>query len=885
MTAPTPPGPIDLLLEHRAWLRGLAHQLVRDPGQADDLEQQTWLAALERAPARLDTPRAWLATVLRSRIARGHRTTSRRVARERATARPEATASTADVVAHGELLRHVTNAVMDLDEPYRTTVLLRFIEQLPPHDLAERMGVPVETVRTRVKRALARLREQLDANHDGSRRAWCVPLVAAATGLPAPPITAAAGLTGGVAVTVKTKIAVGVLAALLLLAVGIVWSVGADADPGRRTASGTAVDEVATPIDPGRRDRTRLAAGWRDASEIEESTTDVAEDVAESGRQVRGHITGFETDGRSGSITVRTIVEFEAVPGEASGTLSPDGSFEFTAGDLLQAELLGADQGVIEWEVEVDHPGYIPARARVQVGDVRSGDGLELGAVTPALTPAVELAGTVLDAAGDPMTGAAISAFRVAGGDAARLPIDRAVSGADGAFVIRVAHSGKHVVAATRAGLRPAGIVLTASANSAGALAPLTLDEGHAFEGVAYGPDGAPFAGATVAVHRGAAVVLQPDTDEDPLLTIVGDGVEHARLRTEADEDGRFRVSGLGDGLHRVGVTAAPGIHVLPSALNVSEVERTAPDARVELSVRGGRIRLRGVFGDDPVLGASLFAVEHSTGTALGPVDVDAQGEVEFLAAPGSQILGWFQHRDFEADQLSVQAPAEGETIVREMTARPRVVEAEPEIPVTALLRTPDGGEVSAAQFGLVELPRTGARMVPWQAADQHEESYRVIAKKPGRYLLIVRANARNWYTRAGHYLDATTEIEVPENGSLRVTIDLVLGARIRVAARGPDGALLHADVDLRNSDDEPVSGVLSVFRSDGVASSNANGLLSGTMGMNGTVPNDLVQAIPAGRYRVTFSHEGYRPRTKEIVLTAGETTTVDVALEPLTAR
>ena len=53
-------------------------------------------------------------------------------------------------------------------------------------------------------------------------------------------------------------------------------------------------------------------------------------------------------------------------------------------------------------------------------------------------------------------------------------------------------------------------------------------------------------------------------------------------------------------------------------------------------------------------------------------------------------------------------------------------------------------------------------------------------------------------------------------------------------------------------------------------------------MGLTGNAPSDLVQAIPAGRYSVTFSHEGYQARTEEVVLPAGETTTVDVQLEPL---
>ena len=39
---------IDDLLAHAGWVRGLALSLVRDPGAADDLVQETWLAAMRR---------------------------------------------------------------------------------------------------------------------------------------------------------------------------------------------------------------------------------------------------------------------------------------------------------------------------------------------------------------------------------------------------------------------------------------------------------------------------------------------------------------------------------------------------------------------------------------------------------------------------------------------------------------------------------------------------------------------------------------------------------------------------------------------------------------------------------------------------------------------
>lgn len=54
------------LLAHADWVRALARALVADPAGADDLVQETWLAALDRPPAHAQDLRAWLGTVLRN---------------------------------------------------------------------------------------------------------------------------------------------------------------------------------------------------------------------------------------------------------------------------------------------------------------------------------------------------------------------------------------------------------------------------------------------------------------------------------------------------------------------------------------------------------------------------------------------------------------------------------------------------------------------------------------------------------------------------------------------------------------------------------------------------------------------------------------------------
>ena len=166
---------IDDLLIHADFVRGLARDLVRDPNGADDLAQEAWVCALQTPPRHATALRGWFATLvqnLRLNIERGDR---RRRAREARVEPPLATASAEQILEREQVRERLVRAVMQLDEPFRTTVLLRYYEELPTAAIARRLGVPGATVRTRLSRGIARLRELLDERHGGGR-AWLAPL-------------------------------------------------------------------------------------------------------------------------------------------------------------------------------------------------------------------------------------------------------------------------------------------------------------------------------------------------------------------------------------------------------------------------------------------------------------------------------------------------------------------------------------------------------------------------------------------------------------------------------------------------------------------------------------------------------------------------------------
>lgn len=184
----------DLLLRELGWVRDLARSLLRRDDLADDVVQETWLAASRQAPPTVRRVRPWLATIVHNQVRRLARGARRRAAREDTVARAAADATTDDdVVARGELYRELTDAVMRLDAPYREAVLLRHLDGLAGPEVAARLGVTAEAARQRIARGLAQLRERLERQHLGGFAAWASAWTRHLGDLAPTALTAAAG--------------------------------------------------------------------------------------------------------------------------------------------------------------------------------------------------------------------------------------------------------------------------------------------------------------------------------------------------------------------------------------------------------------------------------------------------------------------------------------------------------------------------------------------------------------------------------------------------------------------------------------------------------------------------------------------------------------------
>ena len=165
---------MDALLAQCEWVRHLVRHLVFDRDVADDVVQQTYLAALEHPPAKLESPRGWLAQVARRFVFQTHRKEARRRRSEIVAARTEA--AEPDVAHRLEMHTKLVEAVSSLQDPYRAVVVMRYFDGLAPRDIAARLGLPATTVRNRLSRALDQIRSRLDGDY-GDRKAWSLALL------------------------------------------------------------------------------------------------------------------------------------------------------------------------------------------------------------------------------------------------------------------------------------------------------------------------------------------------------------------------------------------------------------------------------------------------------------------------------------------------------------------------------------------------------------------------------------------------------------------------------------------------------------------------------------------------------------------------------------
>jgi RNA polymerase sigma-70 factor (ECF subfamily) len=142
-------------------------RMVRDNGVAEDLVQETFLRVWNRIGG-FDSERGavgpWLLAVARNRAidylrSRSNRNESTIELNE--TEHPELFADLSTDVFNFDLVRQVKRALDQLDSLQRQAIELAYFEGMSQSEIAERMGQPLGTIKTWMRRAIQQMRTAL----------------------------------------------------------------------------------------------------------------------------------------------------------------------------------------------------------------------------------------------------------------------------------------------------------------------------------------------------------------------------------------------------------------------------------------------------------------------------------------------------------------------------------------------------------------------------------------------------------------------------------------------------------------------------------------------------------------------------------------------------
>ncbi|RFA17958.1 RNA polymerase sigma factor [Subtercola boreus] len=146
----------------------LALRSLGDVGEAEDVTQGVFVSAW-RSRAKFDSTRsrlpAWLVGITRNKIADAHtvRTRARALAQQlEATVGPELSEDPGDVA--DRLL--VADELARLDPVARQVMHLAFFDDLTHVQIAERLALPLGTVKSHIRRSLEKLKVRLEVNID-----------------------------------------------------------------------------------------------------------------------------------------------------------------------------------------------------------------------------------------------------------------------------------------------------------------------------------------------------------------------------------------------------------------------------------------------------------------------------------------------------------------------------------------------------------------------------------------------------------------------------------------------------------------------------------------------------------------------------------------------
>ena len=604
------------LASQTAWLRRLARRLVGDAHAAEDVVQETFLVALEKPPRSLSgegAARAWLHGIARNIARTGRRSEARRTARETTYTggKPQSSPGADEVVERAAQARRLIDAVLELDEPYRTAVLLAYEERLDAPAIADRTGVSPAAARKRISRGIEQLRARLGAGRGGRSSAWLV----AFAGVGIQNTTTPLLWTTGFAMAVKWMATAAVVAALVGFGF---WALRGAGDPveADSISAGSAAREE--------QDRTDDLANVDPSSDRAGASIPGATSSQRSGDEQLNSISGrvLLTDGRSPVVGARVLIG----PARSTGAdaLSPpepiaesdsNGRFRFEVEKVISESLF--EHGIWVRHDEVYDVHVDAAQISAQAGRVIEVRTVALGTVVVH----------VLDEQGQPASETAIEyTMKPTFGSDAQLwshQGDRQAGSTDAYGDVVV--EGLPVSTSIRFGIRgeytkPARVVIDPVTRRAETT--LRIRGWAQVVALLEWNDGSP--AANVAIHWDGA------PSKDGMM---------GGVSARTNEDGRVVIGGLSSGGGVVGFSS--GAYHEPVHTRVERGETT--DLGTLVVTRPAKVAGRVVLPQGRKVPSPLFVCAMRDGAIVAQVALDESAEFELEVPPGPVFIALSQ--------------------------------------------------------------------------------------------------------------------------------------------------------------------------------------------------------------------------------------------------
>jgi RNA polymerase sigma factor (sigma-70 family) len=625
------------LERNQGFLLRLARSLVADEHAALDVAQDTSVAFLSAPPRDAAAVRAWLSRVLRRRVGRDRRVALRREDREWEAARQDhVDGGIGRIDSALDAQSTLVQLVAALPMEQREAIVMRFFRERTPREIAEELEISVHTVNTRLRRALARLREDMD-RCPGGRATWALALVPIQQPETAIVYTARVAAVGPWPWALVASIALALVVTILAKrpwqernnAPGALATLGESVVVGPADLFAPSVDEPRRPI------ATALP---------ESSGGDVVwpVELVLDGEGIEAKATQIVVTGRDGynweeSFGYRTTI---VAPGRSTFDL-------MALVDAYRARF-GRDPWMHGIRIRIEHPDCVSSTTEARLGDgpVEVAGPHEPVRVSSTLLLASVVKGRIELPPGSDASHVAVASFRMDGeGPASDAATDTRIVATDGSFRLRSATDGRLAIVALAIGFRPATCVVTTTRGEVVDIGRIDLDPGHSLAGrVSW--RGAPARGMGLEIgsteSREEWDVGFSLLDRLVRLQWIDGGFEHSLIHGSTDTNGRFSIAGLREA------------QVVPRPVSFEEfvVDRhslawpaVTVGTELELELAAAEVVVRLDFGARPPtggrltaslldgrwVGAGFDARRSNSRHFLLPVDIDTtvRGELE----------------------------------------------------------------------------------------------------------------------------------------------------------------------------------------------------------------------------------------------------------------